>query len=130
MYSVKKRGVKKNFYPDIADVEGLCKINCTDEEIAAFYGVSAKTVQREKKINKAFNQAIETGRNSGRLSLRRKQVEIAMDGNPTMLVWLGKNYLNQTDKNPEDVNQEAPPVSINFEIAEPINDIKVTNAGT
>lgn len=33
------------------------------------------------------------------MSLRRKQYEMAAGGNPTMLIWLGKQYLNQTDKN-------------------------------
>ena len=31
-------------------------------------------------------------------SLRAKQFELAMRGNPTMLVWLGKLELGQTDR--------------------------------
>ena len=31
-------------------------------------------------------------------SLRAKQFELAMRGNPTMLVWLGKQELGQTDR--------------------------------
>ena len=38
------------------------------------------------------------GFESGKASLRRKQYEVAMGGNCTMLVWLGKQYLGQTDK--------------------------------
>jgi hypothetical protein len=34
----------------------------------------------------------------GRMSLRRKQWKAAEDGNTTMLVWLGKQYLGQSDK--------------------------------
>ena len=33
-----------------------------------------------------------------RMKLAQKQFELAMDGNVTMLVWLGKQYLGQTDK--------------------------------
>jgi len=30
--------------------------------------------------------------------LKRKQVEVALAGNTTMLIWLGKQYLDQSDK--------------------------------
>lgn len=32
------------------------------------------------------------------MSLKRKQWEMAMNGNITMLIWLGKQNLGQTDK--------------------------------
>jgi hypothetical protein len=34
----------------------------------------------------------------GRRSLRRKQWQLAMNGDKTMLIWLGKQYLNQAEK--------------------------------
>ena len=34
----------------------------------------------------------------GKASLRRAQWKAAQDGNPTMLVWLGKQMLGQRDK--------------------------------
>ena len=30
-------------------------------------------------------------------SLRQAQLRVALEGNPTMLIWLGKNVLNQND---------------------------------
>jgi len=30
--------------------------------------------------------------------LRRCQIETALNGNPALLIWLGKNLLDQTDK--------------------------------
>ena len=32
------------------------------------------------------------------MSLRRKQYTSAMDGNTTLLIWLGKNWLGQKDQ--------------------------------
>jgi len=32
------------------------------------------------------------------MSLRRRQYTTAMDGNTAMLIWLGKNWLGQTDQ--------------------------------
>lgn len=34
-----------------------------------------------------------------RIKLRQKQIQVAMAGNCTMLIFLGKNYLGQSDKN-------------------------------
>ena len=39
------------------------------------------------------------------VELRKKQFEMAMDGNVQMLIWLGKQYLGQKDK-PEVVTDE------------------------
>ena len=33
-----------------------------------------------------------------KVSLRRQQIELAKTGNPTMLIWLGKQLLEQRDK--------------------------------
>lgn len=42
--------------------------------------------------------ALERGRESGKASLRRLQWKAANAGNTTMLVWMGKQYLSQTDR--------------------------------
>ena len=99
MSDTKKRpGRPKEFFPDMEEVHKLCQLNCTDAEVAAFFDVSLRTVERERQSNPEFNEVIEQGKSFGKLSLRRKQVELAMDGNPTMLIWLGKQYMGQKDK--------------------------------
>lgn len=44
-----------------------------------------------------MRDAWEHGRALGMLSLRRKQSEMAQEGNVTMLIWLGKQLLGQKD---------------------------------
>ena len=83
---------------DLSEVEKLASYHCEDQEIAAFLGVSAKTIQRRKQDDPAFLSAIEKGRDKGKLSLRRWQFDAAKKGNITMLIWLGKQYLGQSDK--------------------------------
>lgn len=78
-------------------VEKLASYMCTDEEIASLLGVSVD-VLTNKKNNETFTECKKRGFESGKASLRRKQFEVAMKGNTTMLVWLGKQYLGQTDK--------------------------------
>lgn len=77
---------------DPEQVRKLAAIGCTHEEIASVVGCSQDTIARR------FLEDVEYGRSQGKSSLRRKQWEMAMNGNVTMLVWLGKQYLGQSDK--------------------------------
>ena len=74
---------------DVRQVETLAQIGCTLEEIAAVVGCSADTLQRR------FAVVIKKGRLSLNMSVRRMQYERAAKGSDTMLIWLGKQYLNQ-----------------------------------
>ena len=73
-------------------VSALASIGCTEEEMASVLDCSTKTLKRR------FVQNIQQGRSNLRTKLRKKQIEIALSGNVTMLTWLGKNILGQADK--------------------------------
>jgi hypothetical protein len=45
-----------------------------------------------------YSSEMDKGRNEGTKSLRMMQMKVAMDGNVAMLIWLGKNRLEQSDK--------------------------------
>lgn len=76
-------------------VETLASIGCTMEEIGLVVGCDRATLQRR------FAAAVEKGRAEAKISLRRAQYKAALRGNPAMLIWLGKQYLGQTDKLPD-----------------------------
>lgn len=78
-------------------IENMARIMCTDEEIADVLGCSRDLFYTKENEN-LFRQAIEKGKATGKQSLRRKQYEVAMKGNSSMLIWLGKQWLGQTDK--------------------------------
>ena len=78
-------------------IENLSRIMCTDEEIASILNCS-RDVFYTQENEELFRQAIQKGRANGKQSLRRKQYEVAMKGNSSMLIWLGKQWLEQTDK--------------------------------
>ena len=78
-------------------VRKLASIQCTDEEIAAGLGCSQDTLARGRKRDQELDAAIIEGRASGRMSLRRAQYRKAMEGNPAMLIWLGKQVLGQRE---------------------------------
>ncbi len=81
---------------DLAEVEKLCSMQSTDEEIAAWFGVTARTIARRRR-ERAFREAMERGRAKGRISVRRMQMKLLEPGNATMGVWLGKQVLGQTE---------------------------------
>lgn len=82
---------------DYALAEKLAQIMCTQEEIANILGVSTKTLQRDEEFCRLYKK----GQDTGKMSLKRKQFEVAMKGNTALLIWLGKNYLGQREV-PED----------------------------
>lgn len=81
----------------IGTIKQLASIQCTDEEIASVMGCSVDLLTN-KNNKEAFYQAKADGARSGRASLRRMQWKTAEGGNATMQIWLGKQYLNQKDK--------------------------------
>lgn len=88
----KKEINQKNF-------ESMCAYQCTQEEICAFLGVTDKTLNSwcKRTYGQRFSEVFKQKREIGKMSLRRKQWKLA-DKNSSMAIFLGKNYLGQTDK--------------------------------
>lgn len=86
---------------DPKKVKQLAGLGLCTAEIAAVLDVSHDTIERR------YKDVLRAGRERRNASLRRKQFEVAMAGNPTMLIWLGKQHLEQADAvevhTPEDV---------------------------
>ena len=82
----------------LEEVENLSRLNCTMDEIAAYFNVDVRTVQLRAQREPAFRAAMERGQALGRLSIRRQQLRLMEHGNATMAVWLGKQLLGQRDR--------------------------------
>ena len=92
---------------DLRELEKLCAIHATYDEIASWFSVSHNTIdnrvadktpQDYEGEKLTFKEIMDRGYARGRISLRRKQMQLAEQGNPTMLVWLGKQILGQRDQ--------------------------------
>jgi hypothetical protein len=83
------------------DVERLAQMGCKDSEIAEWFGIDENTLR--------YNFSVELLKGKLQLSqsLRQAQIRLAMSGNATMLIWLGKNILGQSD-NPVDSEANTP----------------------
>jgi hypothetical protein len=87
---------------DYGAVERLAAIMCTQEEIANYLDISVRTLLRDDE----FCHIYKKGLDKGKMSIRRQQYKSAEDGNVTMQIWLGKQYLNQRDRS-EITNKET-----------------------
>lgn len=78
--------------------EKLCQMMCTKEEICSFFGVAHDTLEKFCKQNygDTYLHVFKTHNDIGKVSLRRLQMKHA-EKNPTMAIWLGKQYLGQKD---------------------------------
>lgn len=79
--------------------ENLCSLQCTKEEMCGFFDVDEKTLTRwcHDTYGMGFSEIFKKKSAKGKMSLRRMQFRTAEEGNPTMQIWLGKQYLGQRD---------------------------------
>ena len=87
-------------------IETLASKFWSMSEIAAFYNVDESTIRGR------FPNLIIKGREKGKSRLRDYQLAAAQNGNVTMLIWLGKQYLGQKDIQDVDI-REMPEITIN-----------------
>lgn len=95
----KKEIDKKSF-------ENLCSLQCTKDDMCGFFDVDEKTLTKwcHDTYDMGFSDIYKRKASKGKISLRRMQFRKAEDGNATMQIWLGKQYLGQSDVMRQDVN--------------------------
>lgn len=114
-----KKYVRKTSHPtvgaplkeiDFEQFDRLAQIQCTLTEIAAFFKVSEDTIEARVKETKGvnFSEYYKHASAGGKSSLRRAQFKAALGGNTGMLIWLGKQYLGQKDRQEVDVSRVQP----------------------
>lgn len=103
----KKTGPKGPTKPmsdkEFEQLVNMIRIQCTRDEICDILNMSETTLNRRIKEQGIegvdnFEALYKKHQGEGKASLRRAQWKAAQDGNPTMLVWLGKQMLGQKDK--------------------------------
>lgn len=70
----------------------LAKLHCTNQEMADFFGVKLQTFVDN------FRDIITKGRLLTKQRLRKAQLDLAFKGDRTMLIWLGRNILSQSEQ--------------------------------
>ncbi len=91
---------KKNI--DWKEVDKYLVAGATGTEVAAMLGIHSlrliirQMLRIEHKIG--FSDYLQQKREKGNTMLKKKQFDQAMEGDRGMLIWLGKNRLDQSDK--------------------------------
>jgi len=105
-----------------------CKYMCTQEEIADFFKCDVDTINAwcKRTFKETFSEVYKKNQSFTKISLRRAQIQTALgkeekteylpDGgkivtkgiapNPMMQVWLGKQYLGQSDQPVDESKKE------------------------
>ena len=78
-------------------VKMLASFGCSYIEIGKYFGCSEGVIRRR------YRTEYEQGREEMKLTLRQLQWKHAQNGNTALLIFLGKNFLQQTDKNQVDM---------------------------
>ena len=97
---------------DQQDFESLLAIQCTLEEVTAFFEhklgkCSQDTIERwcKRTYKESFAEVSAKKRNIGKISLRRAGWQLAQK-NPAVHIFYCKNYLGMTDKIETDNSEE------------------------
>ncbi len=83
---------------DWKQMDGLCKIQATRDEVALYFGCSIDTIDRacERAHGVDFATYYERKKGAGKISLRRKMFQMAMKGDRNsvpILIYLDKKHL-------------------------------------
>ena len=97
---------RKRIEVDFKKIDALCAVFCNCKEIVSVLNsfdinVSYDTVERRVKeqFNMTFAEYVDQKQMAfAKPKLRKAQFDCALGGNATMLIWLGKQYLGQMEK--------------------------------
>ena len=90
------------------EFEKLCALQCTREEICAWFDVTDKTLSGwcNRVYGEGFSAIYAKKREKGKISLRRAQFQLAQKS-AAMAIFLGRNYLGQKDNPVEEQPTES-----------------------
>lgn len=81
------------------EVRKLAELGCKLDEMAAFFNCDRNTLANR------FSAEISKGKANLKLSLRRWQIQAAQKGNVVMMIWLGKQMLDQVERTQIDITK-------------------------
>lgn len=85
---------------DWSKVDKLLQAHCLGTEIAASFDMHPDSFYRrvEKEFGIGFTAYSSQKKRKGKNNLRLAQFKNALEGNTSMQIWLGKNWLGQKDE--------------------------------
>lgn len=98
---------------DDTKAEIFGKFRATQETMADYFDCSVDTIRRNMQDEDSkFCKAYKKGYANAKMKLSEMQFKIALEGNVTMLIWLGKQHLGQSDKQEFDHTTKGEKISL------------------
>ena len=88
-------------------VDRALALQCTLDEVCFLTGLDDRTLERacKREHGSTYDEYARLKRGAGKASLRRRQWHKAIEeGDTTMLIFLGKQYLDQSDRRREEIS--------------------------
>lgn len=91
------------------EFDKLCALQCLQTEIAAWFNCTVDTLENRVKSEKGmgYSEYYHQKADKGKIALRRVQWQLALKGDKTMLIWLGKQCLGQSEKVEEKIQAQV-----------------------
>ena len=92
------RGHRKKITIDFKELERLCYMQCSELEIAQWFHCSIDTIASRirEQFNVSFPEYFEKHRVGGLIGLRHNMLKLS-EKNPSMAIFLAKNWLGMSD---------------------------------
>lgn len=107
---------------DFNTVYELAQYQCSKEEIYRFLKINKSELFNEDNIEylEEFNFNFEKGKNDGLVNLKKDQFKMSKK-NVAMLIFLGKQYLNQSDNPIQLLNENLGTLKVEFVNSKDLN---------
>ena len=101
------------------EVKLLGQFRATYQTMAEWFECSEQTIRRNmQKKRSEFSKVYKKAMATTKMKLSEAQIKYALNGNPTLLIWLGKQYLGQKEPNILDYVKTDQAVDFDFEVVE------------
>ena len=93
------RGHRRKIEIDFKELERLCYMQCSEQEVAQWFHCSIDTIASRvrEKFDISFPEYFERHRVGGLICLRRNMFKMS-EKSPQMAIFLAKNWLGMSDK--------------------------------
>ena len=116
--SAGEKGGRPRIEFNLDDVKRIIERGNRIDDLAHILGVHKSTIEKRQQSDPEFKAAVEAGRAVLRDRLNTAQVRAALGGNPTMMIWCGKQHLGQRDfKSVELSGPEGGPLQVETDVA-------------
>jgi hypothetical protein len=87
----------------------FAETGASGSEIASYFDMHPDTFYSriQSDLGEGYTSFAARNRKKAYIKLRNKQQEVALEGNTTMLIWLGKQYLEQSEKQDKNKDLDA-----------------------